>query len=64
MFIYHLIFQFLDSEKKSKCSNHKAVNEANANRHDMEYTGIGGCACARHGAFVPNSMVNFQKGER
>ncbi|KAG1863200.1 hypothetical protein DFJ58DRAFT_656481 [Suillus subalutaceus] len=25
---------------------------------------IGGCACARHGCFVPHAMVDFQKGER
>ncbi|KAG1786721.1 uncharacterized protein HD556DRAFT_1414001 [Suillus plorans] len=26
--------------------------------------GIGGVACARHGCFVPHSMVDFQKGKR
>ncbi|KAG1776256.1 hypothetical protein EV702DRAFT_1180067 [Suillus placidus] len=30
----------------------------------LESTGIGGVACARHGCFVPHSMVDFQKGER
>ncbi|KAG1731781.1 hypothetical protein EDB19DRAFT_1896895 [Suillus lakei] len=30
----------------------------------LEVTGIGGCACARHGCFIPHAMVNFQKGER
>ncbi|KAG1836908.1 hypothetical protein F4604DRAFT_1602134, partial [Suillus subluteus] len=46
------------------CNNHRAVNQANASRHNLEATGIGSCACARHGCFVPHSMVDFQKGER
>ncbi|KAG1906159.1 uncharacterized protein F5891DRAFT_1125607 [Suillus fuscotomentosus] len=37
---------------------------ANASHHKLEATGIGGCACARHGCFVPHAMVDFQKGER
>ncbi|KAG1868423.1 hypothetical protein F4604DRAFT_1927293 [Suillus subluteus] len=53
-----------DSAQRSECNNHRAVNQANASRHKLETTGIGGCACARHGCFVPNSMVDFQKGER
>lgn len=53
-----------DSAERSECNNHRAVNQANASRHKLEATGIGGCACARHGCFVPNSMVDFQKGER
>ncbi|KAG1813484.1 hypothetical protein DFJ58DRAFT_850669 [Suillus subalutaceus] len=40
------------------------VNQANASRHKLEATGIGGCACAHHGCFVPHSIVDFQKGER
>ncbi|KAG2351459.1 hypothetical protein BDR07DRAFT_1242221, partial [Suillus spraguei] len=46
------------------CNNHRAVNQANASWHRLEAIGIGGCACARHGCFVPHAMVNFQKGER
>ncbi|KAG1721902.1 uncharacterized protein EDB91DRAFT_1256307 [Suillus paluster] len=53
-----------DSAQRSECNNHRAVNQANASRHKLEATGIGGCACARHGCFMPNSMVDFQKGER
>ncbi|KAG1784423.1 uncharacterized protein HD556DRAFT_1427833 [Suillus plorans] len=53
-----------DTVEKSSCNNHRAVNQANAARHKLESTGIGGVACARHGCFVPHSMVNFQKGER
>ncbi|KIK46869.1 hypothetical protein CY34DRAFT_21730 [Suillus luteus UH-Slu-Lm8-n1] len=53
-----------DSVQRSECNNHRAVNQANASQHKLEATGIGGCACARHGCFVLNSMVDFQKGER
>ncbi|KAG1901809.1 uncharacterized protein F5891DRAFT_1221428 [Suillus fuscotomentosus] len=53
-----------DTVEKSSCNNHRAVNQANAARHKLESTGIGGVACARHSCFVPHSMVDFQKGER
>jgi len=53
-----------DIIQRSECNNHRAVNQANASRHNLKATGIGGCACARHGCFVPHSMVDFQKGER
>ncbi|KAG0692451.1 hypothetical protein DFH29DRAFT_985764 [Suillus ampliporus] len=53
-----------DTAQRSDCNNHRAVNQANASCHKLEATGIGGCACARHGCFVPHSMVDFQKGER
>ncbi|KAG1783468.1 hypothetical protein EV702DRAFT_1176575 [Suillus placidus] len=53
-----------DMVEKSSCNNHWAVNQANASWHKLESTGIGGVACARHGCFVPHSMVDFQKGER
>ncbi|KAG1867096.1 hypothetical protein C8R48DRAFT_747493 [Suillus tomentosus] len=38
-----------DTVEKSSCNNHRAVNQANAARHKLESTGIGGVACARHG---------------
>ncbi|KAG1726509.1 uncharacterized protein EDB91DRAFT_1061574, partial [Suillus paluster] len=53
-----------DMVQRSDCNDHRAVNQANASRHKLEATGIGGCACARHGCFAPHSMVDFQKGER
>ncbi|KAG2057442.1 hypothetical protein BDR06DRAFT_980855 [Suillus hirtellus] len=40
-----------DHVQKSDCNNH----------HALEATGIGRCACAWHGCFVPHSMVDFQK---
>ncbi|KAI6010723.1 hypothetical protein F5J12DRAFT_781725 [Pisolithus orientalis] len=49
---------------KSDCNNHWAVNQANAQRNKLELTRIGGCACVRHGCFVPHAMVDLQKGEQ
>jgi hypothetical protein len=50
--------------QKSKCSNHRAIIQANSHSNHLEATGIGACACPRHGCFVPHSVVDFQKGER
>ncbi|KAL4070615.1 hypothetical protein J3A83DRAFT_4358749 [Scleroderma citrinum] len=50
--------------ERSDCSNHHAVNYANADRNQLASTSISGCACARHGCFVPHAMVDFQKGEQ
>lgn len=52
------------SIQRSTCNNHSAINAANMNRKNLYATGVGTCACARHGCFVPNAMVDFQKGER
>ncbi|KAH9914838.1 uncharacterized protein B0H18DRAFT_824213, partial [Fomitopsis serialis] len=54
----------VDDREKSSCHAHRAVSQANADRHDMEATGIGAVACGRHGCFVPHAVVDFQKGER
>jgi len=40
------------------------MNAANLNRKSRDATGIGACACARHGCFIPHTVVDFQKGER
>ncbi|KAG2100186.1 uncharacterized protein F5147DRAFT_582246, partial [Suillus discolor] len=53
-----------DVVQPSECNNHRAINQANVSRHKLEATGIGGCACAHHGCFMPHSVVDFQKGER
>ncbi|KAF8124933.1 hypothetical protein EV363DRAFT_1299555 [Boletus edulis] len=50
--------------ERSTCNNHRAVNQANKSRGKLESTGVGGTACARHGCFVPHTLVDFQKGER
>ncbi|KAI5997776.1 hypothetical protein F5J12DRAFT_785008 [Pisolithus orientalis] len=46
------------------CSNHWAVNQANANWQQLASMGIGGYACVWHGCFVLHEMVDFQKGEQ
>ncbi|KIK76030.1 hypothetical protein PAXRUDRAFT_18496 [Paxillus rubicundulus Ve08.2h10] len=38
-----------DAPERSDCNNHWVVNQANAHRHNLEATGIGGCACADMG---------------
>ncbi|KAI6145946.1 hypothetical protein BKA82DRAFT_3981112, partial [Pisolithus tinctorius] len=50
--------------EKSACNNHKAINQANAQRGRLHSTRIGAMACARHRCFYPHSVVDFQKGER
>jgi hypothetical protein len=51
-------------KEKSTCNQHRAVKEADLNHKSLESTGIGASACARHGCWVPHSVVDFQKGER
>jgi hypothetical protein len=48
----------------NNCNKHNAVNESRTGREHLDCTGVGACACARHGCFVPHSVVDFQKGER
>lgn len=59
-----LICEIIQYCKKSSCSNHRAVNASNVQRSNLRATGVGATACARHGCFVPHSVVDFQKGER
>ncbi|KAG9315413.1 hypothetical protein JVU11DRAFT_4564 [Chiua virens] len=54
----------LDSKERSTCQNHRAVNDANIVKSNLRATGIGATACARHGCFVPHSVVDFYKGEQ
>ena len=58
-----IVIYKLTEIKKSRCSNHRAQNNGNLHRKHLDSTGKGACACARHGAFVPHSVVDFQKGE-
>ena len=51
-------------QAKSTCTNHQAVNNASQNHAGCDATGIAAFACARSGAFIPASVVDFQKGER
>ena len=49
--------------QKCTCHDHAAIDKANLIWQHLVYTGVGGACCARHGCWVPHSMVNFQKGE-
>ncbi|KAI5982215.1 hypothetical protein EDD15DRAFT_2378096 [Pisolithus albus] len=53
--------QSLDSKEASV---YRAINAENINKSNLQSTGIGATACAQHGCFVPNSVVDFQEGER
>ncbi|KAG1834614.1 hypothetical protein DFJ58DRAFT_719341 [Suillus subalutaceus] len=55
---------FMVGDGRYKLHLAEAQDIANTSCHKLEATGIGGCACTRHGCFVPHSMVDFQKGER
>ena len=49
-------------KKRSTCHDHRAVNTVNKHGGHLESTGISATACI-HRAFVPDSVVDFQKGE-
>ena len=51
-------------KEKPSCHKHRAVSESNSQKRNLMATGIGACACARHGCFIPNTVVDFQLGER
>ena len=53
----------VNEKKKSKCSNHRAQNNGGLHQNHLDSTGKVACACARHGAFIPHCVVDFQKGE-
>ncbi|KAF9218810.1 hypothetical protein BS17DRAFT_637605, partial [Gyrodon lividus] len=53
-----------DCQLKSTCHEHKAVNKVHATQKHLAATGIGAIACARHGCFLPDTVVDFQKGEQ
>ncbi|KIJ65745.1 hypothetical protein HYDPIDRAFT_87159, partial [Hydnomerulius pinastri MD-312] len=54
----------VETQAKSTCHDHKAVNQVHSVQNHLAVTGIGAIACARHGCFVPDCVVDFQKGER
>ncbi|KIJ08742.1 hypothetical protein PAXINDRAFT_18134 [Paxillus involutus ATCC 200175] len=53
-----------DKQPKSTCHEHKAVNQVHATQKHLAATGIRAIACARHGCFVPDTIVDFQKGKQ
>ncbi|KAI9431532.1 hypothetical protein H4582DRAFT_1822431, partial [Lactarius indigo] len=52
----------VERQQRLTCHDHRAVNNVNKHGGHLESTGIGATACI-HGAFVPDSVVDFQKGE-
>ncbi len=48
-------------QQRSTCHNHHTVNNVSKHSGHLESTGIGATACI-YGAFVPDSVVDFQKG--
>ncbi|KAI9433683.1 hypothetical protein BJY52DRAFT_1207688 [Lactarius psammicola] len=52
----------VERRQRSTCHDHHAVNNTNKHGGHLESTGIGATACI-HGAFIPDSVVDFQKGE-
>ena len=51
--------------KKSSCSNHNAVNLADAKmKKGCDVTGVDMVVCARHGMRLPNGVADLQYGER
>ncbi|KIK71849.1 hypothetical protein PAXRUDRAFT_22738 [Paxillus rubicundulus Ve08.2h10] len=53
-----------DKQPKSTCHEHKAVNQVHATQKHLAATGIGAIACARHGHFMLDTVVDFQNGEQ
>jgi hypothetical protein len=53
------------SSQKAPCEiNFKAIENAMLFSKACDVTGIVACACARHGCFAPNSIVNLFRGEQ
>ena len=62
LYLCNLCCRVLIPKKRSTCHDHCAVNNVNKHGGHLESTGIGATACI-HGNFVPDSVVDFQKGE-
>ncbi|CAA7269133.1 unnamed protein product [Cyclocybe aegerita] len=54
----------VDSPQTATCSRYRAQDGADAEHNGTNQTGNAGHCCAHHGAMVPGSSVDFQKGER
>lgn len=51
--------------QKAPCENHfRAIEQAMLMSKACDITGIVAIACARHGCFAPNSIVNLSRGEQ
>jgi hypothetical protein len=62
--LLNILMNFIDTIKNTTCRNYRAMAAAKSNQKNLDSTGIGACACGRHGCFVPHCIVPFQKGER
>ena len=63
--IQYMYSCILSLVKKSSCSNHNAVNMADAKtKKRCDATGVGMVVCARHGMRLPNGVADLQYGER
>src|ERR1700677_2472521 len=61
----HLIVAVEEKQKSTNCVNHCASAAANNCRKEhLDCTGLASCTRGRHRCFVPDSMADFQKGER
>ncbi|KAF6764374.1 hypothetical protein DFP72DRAFT_986402 [Ephemerocybe angulata] len=54
----------VEKKEASKCYDHRAIADRHKAHKGCDASGIGALACSRHGAFVPTTIVDFQKGER
>ncbi|KAH6866011.1 hypothetical protein BKA70DRAFT_1244784 [Coprinopsis sp. MPI-PUGE-AT-0042] len=51
--------------KKPTCNEHCAIEDKyKVHNKGCDVTGVGAFTCTRHGAFAPNSVVDFQKGKQ
>lgn len=57
------MFARFPQSQPSTCNDHRAVLTQHLKKANLESTGIGICACSRHGFFIPHTGVDFQKGE-
>ncbi|EIW82952.1 hypothetical protein CONPUDRAFT_152009 [Coniophora puteana RWD-64-598 SS2] len=53
-----------ETPTRSTCNDHKAVNNSFVKRNHLKVTGIGAIVCSQHACWVPNSGVNFERGEQ
>ncbi|KAF6746113.1 hypothetical protein DFP72DRAFT_992875 [Ephemerocybe angulata] len=58
------VLETTEEKERSKCYDHRAIADRSKPHKGCDVSGIGALACSRHGAFVPMSVVDFQKGER
>ncbi|TRM67304.1 hypothetical protein BD626DRAFT_394088, partial [Schizophyllum amplum] len=52
-----------EPKSRRSCQNHRAVTSGRSGDRNLAATGMGAYACARHGMFVANTAVDYQKGE-